>query len=178
LLKANAAQVIVLGVAHRSIALEPSAICLANDSLLFKEQAHHIGDINCVVSRIIEELVTPMKKLKIDYCEYVALKAILFFNPVSRDLVERGLVEEARRESLVALEKRCSKEPCRLGFLLLLLPPLEGVSQQLVEDVQLARLFGLANVDVLMQELILHDGSAKQLLHSLSSPSPHPVNTP
>lgn len=41
-----------------------------------------------------------------------------------------------------------------------------------VEDVQLARLFGLANVDSLMQELILHDeqSASDAVQKSLSSP--------
>lgn len=46
---------------------------------------------------------------------------------------------------------------CRSGRLLLLLPSLQAIAQQMVEDLQLARLFGLANLDSLMQELILHD---------------------
>uniref|UniRef100_A0A1I7U4T5 NR LBD domain-containing protein n=1 Tax=Caenorhabditis tropicalis TaxID=1561998 RepID=A0A1I7U4T5_9PELO len=46
---------------------------------------------------------------------------------------------------------------CRSGKLLLLLPSLQAIAQQLVEDVQLARLFGLVNVDSLMEELILND---------------------
>lgn len=99
LLKATAAQIIILGVAFRSLSLDNS-ICLANDTLIPKEHAANVGDIkwefsgfrfcsefssdfscSCVVGRIIDELVLPMRRLGVDLYEYVALKAILFFNP-------------------------------------------------------------------------------------------------
>lgn len=162
LLKATAAQIIILGVAFRSLSLENS-ICLANDTLIPKEHAANVGDINCVVGRIIDELVMPMRRLSIDLCEYVALKAILFFNPVAKDVTDSTAVENARIAFLRSIEKRCLQfstevSECRAGRLLLLLPSLQAVAQQMVEDVQLARLFGFANVDSLMEELILHDG--------------------
>ncbi|XGW21986.1 hypothetical protein V3C99_004723 [Haemonchus contortus] len=189
LLKATAAQIIILGVAYRSLSLENS-ICLANDTLIPKEHAANIGDINgenpketsqtffsCVVGRIIDELVLPMRRLGVDLCEYVALKAILFFNPVARDVSDSTTVENARIACLRAIERRCQRAPvistseCRTGRLLLLLPSLQAVAQQMVEDVQLARLFGLANVDSLMEELILHDERPdRDVRQSLASP--------
>ncbi|KJH52759.1 Ligand-binding domain of nuclear hormone receptor [Dictyocaulus viviparus] len=175
LLKATAAQIIILGVAFRSLSFENS-ICLANDTLIPKEHAANIGDINCVVGRIIDELVTPMRRLSIDLCEYVALKAILFFNPVAKDVADSTTVENARIAFLRAIEKRCQQysmeiSECRAGRLLLLLPSLQAVAQQMVEDVQLARLFGFANVDSLMEELILHDERAYgDVRQSLASP--------
>ncbi|KHJ83648.1 Ligand-binding domain of nuclear hormone receptor [Oesophagostomum dentatum] len=175
LLKATAAQIIILGVAFRSLSLENS-ICLANDTLIPKEHAANVGDINCVVGRIIDELVLPMRRLGVDLCEYVALKAILFFNPVARDVTDLNTVESARIACLRAIERRCQRAPlitseCRSGRLLLLLPSLQAVAQQMVEDVQLARLFGLANVDSLMEELILHDERPdRDVRQSLASP--------
>ncbi|CAD6197187.1 unnamed protein product [Caenorhabditis auriculariae] len=179
LLKGTAASIIVLGVAFRSICLKDS-ICLANDTLLPKEHAVNIGDINNVVSRIIDELISPMRRIHLDLIEYVALKAILFFNPVTRDVEDSDSVENARLACLRALEKRCARvasttateeNDCRSGRLLLLLPSLQAVAQQLVEDVQLARLFGLANVDSLISELILHDDkqSDPQIFQTLST---------
>lgn len=50
-----------------------------------------------------------------------------------------------------------SDDECRMGQLLLLLPAVQAVSQQLVEDVQLCRLFQLTDVDSLMQALILQE---------------------
>lgn len=45
--------------------------------------------------------------------------------------------------------------PLRFANLLLLLPPMLAISRDLVEDVQLAKLFGLASIDNLMLELML-----------------------
>uniref|UniRef100_A0A158P8I5 Nuclear receptor domain-containing protein n=1 Tax=Angiostrongylus cantonensis TaxID=6313 RepID=A0A158P8I5_ANGCA len=166
LLKATATQIIILGVAFRSLSLENS-ICLANDTLIPKEHAANIGDINCVVGRIIDELVMPMRRLAIDLCEYVALKAILFFNPGKRT--------SNMMSSILELSLRCQQfsveiSECRAGRLLLLLPSLQAVAQQMM-DVQLARLFGFANVDSLMEELILHDERAdRDVRQSLASP--------
>ncbi|CAO4361007.1 unnamed protein product [Caenorhabditis nigoni] len=191
LLKGGAASIIVLGVAYRSIHLGmDDTICLANDTLLPKEHATQVGDINhfsCVVGRILAELVNPMRRLDMDLVEYVALKAILFFNPVVRECNDQTSVENARFACLRSLQRRCTdkaivnqeddSQDCRSGKLLLLLPSLQAIAQQLVEDVQLARLFGLVNVDSLMEELILNDlkPSDPQILQtSLASP----VNTP
>ncbi|EFO90691.1 CRE-NHR-69 protein [Caenorhabditis remanei] len=184
LLKGGAAAMMVLGVAYRSICLKmDNTICLANDTLLSKEQAETVGDINGVVTRIISEIVNPMRRMNMDLIEYVALKAILFFNPVVREINDQNSVETARFAFLRSLQRRCTDKAlenmedemleCRSGKLLLLLPSLQAIAQQLVEDVQLARLFGLVNVDSLMEELILNEikPSETQVLQtSLSSP--------
>ncbi|KAF1768900.1 hypothetical protein GCK72_000713 [Caenorhabditis remanei] len=187
LLKGGAAAMMVLGVAYRSICLKmDNTICLANDTLLSKEQAETVGDINHfsgVVTRIISEIVNPMRRMNMDLIEYVALKAILFFNPVVREINDQNSVETARFAFLRSLQRRCTDKAlenmedemleCRSGKLLLLLPSLQAIAQQLVEDVQLARLFGLVNVDSLMEELILNEikPSETQVLQtSLSSP--------
>lgn len=187
LLKGGAASNIVLGVAYRSVIQNAGdSICLANETKLGKEQAEQVGDINCVVGRIIDEVVTPMRRLRFDLCEYVALKAILFYNPVARDLNDTSTVEDHRYSVLRSIQKRCTEKAlenmedeqleCRNGKLLLLLPAIQAIAQQLVEDVQLARLFGLVNVDSLMEELILNDRKVTDnpiLQQNLSSP----VNT-
>ncbi|CAJ0578067.1 unnamed protein product, partial [Mesorhabditis spiculigera] len=187
LLKANATQIIVLGVAYRSVSMEllQDAICLANDALISREHAALVGDINCVVRRILDELVVPIRRLSIEPADYVALKAIVFFNPVSNDVTDYEKVDGARLECLAALEKRCARLEecgalrCRLGRLLLLLPPLQAIAQQLIEDVQLAAVFGVANVDALMQELILQDASANNVITTLSTTAnnPQPIKT-
>lgn len=80
ILKANATSLIVLGVAIRSVSVE-NGICLANDTILPVENAALVGDINAVVVKIVKELVRPVRELGVQVAEYVALKAVLFFNP-------------------------------------------------------------------------------------------------
>lgn len=62
-------------------------------------------------------------------------------------------------------------DECRLGQLLLLLPSVQAVAQQLVEDVQLCRLFQLTNVDALMQALILHEKADQHIVEQLTGTS-------
>jgi hypothetical protein len=84
-------------------------------------------------------------------------------------------INDTRQEILAAFEYYVIKVspqqhiPHRFGNLLLLLPPIlvgafpicthypyiQAIARDLVEDVQLARLFGLANIDSLMSELML-----------------------
>lgn len=71
-------------------------------------------------------------------------------------------VEETRQRILAAFEHQVTSSehkkgemPLRLANLLLLLPPLMAIGRDLVEEAQLAKLFGLANVDELMAELLL-----------------------
>jgi len=166
LLKANAAPLIVLGVAYRSLNTD-GGVYLANEKILPLGQATLIGDINLVVARIINELVLPMRELNYDVNDYVALKATLFFNPYSiqpSDHTSVSILKNTRMLALKALRnvKNDDTEECRFGQLLLLLPAVHSIAQQLVEDVQLCHLFQLTNVDELMQELILHDGKNKE----------------
>uniref|UniRef100_A0A0M3HTJ0 NR LBD domain-containing protein n=1 Tax=Ascaris lumbricoides TaxID=6252 RepID=A0A0M3HTJ0_ASCLU len=80
--------------------------------------------------------------------------------------------EKARLDSLRALQSRCGDEECRASLLLLFLPPIHSVAQQLIENVELASTFHLINVDALMQELILRN-QPSTIIQQLTSPFPH-----
>lgn len=70
-------------------------------------------------------------------------------------------IEKTREEVLSAFEHHVTKVspyghmPFRLASLLLLLPPIMSIARDLAEEAQLAKLFGLANIDTLMAELML-----------------------
>ena len=57
--------------------------------------------------------------------------------------------------SLVVKAKTHSDNLFRFGQILLLLPTLQTISWQLVEQIQLARIFGGTKVDSLLQEMLL-----------------------
>lgn len=158
LLKANAASLIVLGVAYRSLNTD-GGVYLANEKILPTDQATVIGDINLVVSRIINELVIPMRELSYDANDYVSLKAAIFFNPYSISMflifimeinvcitgpAEPSTISILKNTRILALKALRSQKPddldeCRFGQLLLLLPAVHSIAQQLVEDVQLCQ---------------------------------------
>lgn len=79
----------------------------------------------------------------------------------------KGLRDVARVESLrdqiqTNLEDYISDRQydCRgrLGKLLLTLPALQSISWQMVEQIQFAKLFGVAQIDNLLQEMLLGGG--------------------
>lgn len=43
----------------------------------------------------------------------------------------------------------------RFGEILLMLPPLQSITWQMIEQVQFAKLFGMARIDNLLQEMLL-----------------------
>jgi hypothetical protein len=161
LLRHFSAQHLVICAAYRSIGAKDDSIYLNNYSCLPRD-APKIPDVNRVAARILDHLTNPMKRLHIDEKEYVALKAVAFFDPIAKGVEESaGDIEKIREEVLSAFEHHVTKVspyqkmPFRLANLLLLLPPTMSIARDLAEEAQLAKLFGLANIDNLMVELML-----------------------
>lgn len=65
-----------------------------------------------------------------------------------------------RFQAQVLLDEATYEQRGRFGELLLMLPPLQSVAWQMVEQLQLARLLGEASVDTLLQEMLLGEGAA------------------
>lgn len=94
---------------------------------------------------------------------FVLIKYCTFsFSVVAKGVEESaGDIEKIREEVLSAFEHHVTKVspyqkmPFRLANLLLLLPPTMSIARDLAEEAQLAKLFGLANIDNLMVELML-----------------------
>uniref|UniRef100_A0A915IGC1 NR LBD domain-containing protein n=1 Tax=Romanomermis culicivorax TaxID=13658 RepID=A0A915IGC1_ROMCU len=61
----------------------------------------------------------------------------------------------ASTRAMLASQGRRCVDDVRFGNILLLSPPLQAMSQQFVEDLQLASLFGMATFDKLLEELLL-----------------------
>uniref|UniRef100_A0A915N9F2 Zinc finger, C4 type n=1 Tax=Meloidogyne javanica TaxID=6303 RepID=A0A915N9F2_MELJA len=141
------------------------AIWLANDRCVPRD-APKLPDVNRVVARILDHLTAPMRRLHLEDREFVALKAVAFFDPMAKDIEEPAKleIEKIRQQIMLAFEYQVTNKVNnqqlislnnRLANLLLLLPPLMAIGRDLVEEAQLAKLFGLANVDELMAELLL-----------------------
>ncbi|CAI2305311.1 unnamed protein product [Caenorhabditis sp. 36 PRJEB53466] len=161
LLRHFSAQHLVMCAAFRSIHLS-DAVWLTNETCLHKDSPK-IPDMNRVAERIIDQVTNPMRQLHMNEIEYIALKAIAFFDPLAKGVSHEsyGDVEEMRQRVLESFERHVRfvspyrDMPLRFANLLLLLPPMLAISRDLVEDVQLAKLFGLASIDNLMLELML-----------------------
>uniref|UniRef100_A0A5S6QDC8 Nuclear receptor domain-containing protein n=1 Tax=Trichuris muris TaxID=70415 RepID=A0A5S6QDC8_TRIMR len=158
LLRSYAAEHLLLSVARRSIPYR-DILLLNNDAFIPRSYSSQLHDINQVIYRVLDELVEPMRELNADDTEYACLKALLFFNPNTHGLKSNKEIKDVRQKVLLGLQAYCNRNDkngsLRFGNLLLLLPPLQAMSQQFIEDLQLVTIFGICRVDKLLDELLL-----------------------
>uniref|UniRef100_A0A6P7GUH1 Transcription factor HNF-4 homolog isoform X1 n=1 Tax=Diabrotica virgifera virgifera TaxID=50390 RepID=A0A6P7GUH1_DIAVI len=167
LLRAHAGEHLLLGLARRSMHLK-DVLLLGNNCIITKECPAMIPDprnvspdmsISRVGTRIIDELVKPMNDVQIDDTEFACLKAIVFFDPNAKGLSEPARIKTLRYQIQINLEDYISDRQYdsrgRFGELLLTLPPLQSITWQMIEQIQFAKLFGVAHIDSLLQEMLL-----------------------
>ncbi|CAL2049930.1 unnamed protein product [Caenorhabditis brenneri] len=168
LLKNFAGQHVTLCVAYRSVGAS-DALKLLNDLYIpraskttphLKEYVDGFYLKDC--EKVMDQLVEPMRFLKLDNKEFVALKACVLFNPVAPGLSSHAcnLVLSARRKIFSAFERyvKATKplETTRVGDLtFFILTPLSVLSKSISEDIMFTKVSGVARIDVLMEELIL-----------------------
>lgn len=138
-------------------------------------------DISRIGARIIDELVRGMKDVNIDDAELACIKALVFFDPHARGLNEPQRIKALRHQILNNLEDYVSDRQYdsryvlavsivrrirwlifvfpfhrgRFGEILLMLPVLQSITWQMIEQIQFAKLFGMAHIDSLLQEMLL-----------------------
>ncbi|CAI5782421.1 hepatocyte nuclear factor 4-beta-like isoform X1 [Podarcis muralis] len=156
LLRAHAGEHLLLGAAKRSIPYT-DFLLLGNDFII----PMHCPELEIarVATRILDELVKPLREIQIDENEYACLKAIVFFDPDCKGLSEPGKVKNMRFQVQVNLEDYINDRQYdsrgRFSDILLLLPPLQSITWQMIEQVQFVKLFGVARIDSLLQEMLL-----------------------
>ncbi|XP_073516013.1 hepatocyte nuclear factor 4-beta-like isoform X2 [Phyllobates terribilis] len=161
LLRAHAGAHLLLGVAKRSLPYK-DFLLLGNDFII-PMQCPEL-EIARVAVRILDELVKPLREIQIDDNEYACLKAIIFFDPDCKGLSDSSKVKNMRFQVQVNLEDYINDRQYdsrgRFSDLLLLLPPLQSITWQMIEQVQFAKLFGMARIDSLLQEMLLGGSGA------------------
>ncbi|XP_020657600.3 hepatocyte nuclear factor 4-beta [Pogona vitticeps] len=171
LLRAHAGEHLLLGVAKRSIPYT-DFLLLGNDFII-PMQCPEL-EIARVATRILDELVKPLREIQIDENEYACLKAIVFFDPDCKGLSEAGKVKNMRFQVQVNLEDYINDRQYdsrgRFSDILLLLPPLQSITWQMIEQVQFVKLFGVARIDSLLQEMLL-GGTSMEVPQYPSGPS-------
>ncbi|XP_068117191.1 hepatocyte nuclear factor 4-beta-like isoform X2 [Hyperolius riggenbachi] len=165
LLRAHAGAHLLLGVAKRSLPYK-DFLLLGNDFII-PMQCPDV-EIARVALRILDELVKPLREIQIDENEYACLKAIIFFDPDCKGLSDASKVKNMRFQVQVNLEDYINDRQYdsrgRFSDILLLLPPLQSITWQMIEQVQFAKLLGMAKIDSLLQEMLL-GGSAMDGAH-------------
>ncbi|XP_057193580.1 hepatic nuclear factor 4, beta [Triplophysa rosa] len=158
LLRAHSAEHLILGVTRRSLPYN-DVILLGNDFIIPVRGIEQ--EMSKLATRVLEELVRPLKELSITDTEFVCLKTIVFFAPDCPGLQCAQAVRQLRFQAQLLLDEATSEQRGRFGELLLLLTTLQSVAWQMVEQLQLMRLLGKANVDSLLMEMLLGEEAAR-----------------
>ncbi|KAK6477164.1 hepatocyte nuclear factor 4-beta-like [Huso huso] len=170
LLRAHAGEHLILGVARRSLPYD-DILLLGNDFVILMSGPD--PEVSRVAARILDELVRPLRELDITDSEFACLKTIIFFDPDCPGVEQCLVVKQLRFQAQILLEDSSSERRGRFGELLLLLPPLQSVAWQMVEQLQLARMVGAAQVDSLLQEMLLGGGvGSRGAIPEYSQPGP------
>ncbi|KAG8225948.1 hypothetical protein J437_LFUL005986 [Ladona fulva] len=162
LLRAHAGEHLLLGLARRSLHLK-DILLLGNNCIITRHpmdgEISSDLDISRVGSRIMDELVRPLAEVQVDDSEFACLKAIVFFDPNAKGLSEPARIKCLRYQIQINLEDYISDRQYdsrgRFGELLLALPALQSITWQMIEQIQFAKLFGVARIDSLLQEMLL-----------------------
>ncbi|XP_055356008.1 transcription factor HNF-4 homolog isoform X2 [Paramacrobiotus metropolitanus] len=157
LLRAHAGEHLILGVARRSVHLK-DILLLGNESMIVPHSSTEV-DIGRIAARVLQELIKPFREIQIDDKEFACTKAIVFFDPDAKGLSDPQRIKNIRYQILVNLEDyindRQYESRGRFGELLLLIPSLQSIAWQMIEQIQLAKLIGKAQIDSLLQEMLL-----------------------
>ncbi|XP_037061418.1 hepatocyte nuclear factor 4-alpha isoform X2 [Peromyscus leucopus] len=174
LLRAHAGEHLLLGATKRSMVFK-DVLLLGNDYIV-PRHCPELAEMSRVSVRILDELVLPFQELQIDDNEYACLKAIIFFDPDAKGLSDPGKIKRLRSQVQVSLEDYINDRQYdsrgRFGELLLLLPTLQSITWQMIEQIQFIKLFGMAKIDNLLQEMLL-GGSASDAPHAHHPLHPH-----
>lgn len=178
LLRAHAGEHLLLGLAKRSLHL--TDVLLLGNNCVIPRYCGESGvtsdlDISRVGTRVMDELVRPLTEVHIDDTEFACLKAIVFFDPNSKGLSDSSKIKYLRYQIQINLEDYISDRQYdsrgRFGELLLTLPALQSITWQMIEQIQFAKLFGVAKIDSLLQEMLLGGSSG-----DTSNGQPAPTN--
>ncbi|KAM9308048.1 hepatocyte nuclear factor 4-gamma [Gastrophryne carolinensis] len=165
LLRAHAGEHLLLGITKRSMMFKD--LLILGNSYVIHRNCNEI-EISRVANRILDELVQPFQEIQIDDNEYACLKAIVFFDPDAKGLSNPSKIKSMRFQVQISLEDYINDRQYdsrgRFGELLLLLPTLQSITWQMIEQIQFVKLFGLIKIDNLLQEMLL-GGSVTESSH-------------
>ncbi|XP_064466997.1 hepatocyte nuclear factor 4-gamma-like isoform X2 [Ornithodoros turicata] len=188
LLRAHAGEHLLLGLARRSMHIK-NMLLLGNDFVIPRVSSE--VEISRIGARIMDELVATLQEVHIDDTEFACLRAIVFFDPHTKGLSEPQKIKALRYQVQTNLEDYINDRQYdsrgRFGEIMLLLPTLQSITWQMIEQIQFAKLFGMAKVDNLLQEMLLggmvgpqafyNQGTSPECQATISAMIPQPTTS-
>uniref|UniRef100_A0A452EZR6 Hepatocyte nuclear factor 4 alpha n=1 Tax=Capra hircus TaxID=9925 RepID=A0A452EZR6_CAPHI len=131
-------------------------------------------------SRIFQLQVALLRAHAGEHLLLGATKRSMVFKDVllldAKGLSDPGKIKRLRSQVQVSLEDYINDRQYdsrgRFGELLLLLPTLQSITWQMIEQIQFIKLFGMAKIDNLLQEMLL-GGSSSEAPHAHHPLHPH-----
>uniref|UniRef100_A0A1I7Y7M6 NR LBD domain-containing protein n=1 Tax=Steinernema glaseri TaxID=37863 RepID=A0A1I7Y7M6_9BILA len=186
LLKHTSAAFGLLNTLQRS--MTSAHIVLPNDTYLSLTSIYN-ADAVSIVTRIFDELLSPLRRIQLEQAEFSCLKAFVLLSPdvSGLSIPTRDRLREARDGfsralfTYLAQSQSAPDASVRLSNLLMLIPSLFSVAQAIADNVFLGPLFGLsdqpsahpATVPSAEQKAALVPSTSPQ---SVISPEPSPVS--
>lgn len=157
-------------------------IVLPNDSYLSLSNMYH-ADISAVISRILDELLSPLRRLGVECSEFACLKALVLLQPDVSGLsvTSRDRIRESRDSFLRALftylnqSRSAPDASVRQSNLLMIVPSLFSIGQVVLENASLGPLFGLSDPTTVPQPAVTVANSTADSASILSDFASYPA---
>ncbi|XP_041696575.1 retinoic acid receptor RXR-gamma-B isoform X2 [Coregonus clupeaformis] len=156
LLRAGWNELLIASFSHRSVTVK-DGILLATGLHVQRSSAHSAG-VGSIFDRVLTELVSKMKDMKMDKTELGCLRAIVLFNPDAKGLSNPPEVEGLREKVYASLESytkaKYPDQPGRFAKLLLRLPALRSIGLKCLEHLFFFKLIGDTPIDTFLMEML------------------------
>ncbi|XP_065510874.1 retinoic acid receptor RXR-beta [Caloenas nicobarica] len=156
LLRAGWNELLIASFSHRSITVK-DGILLATGLHVHRNSAHSAG-VGAIFDRVLTELVSKMRDMRMDKTELGCLRAIILFNPDAKGLSNPSEVELLREKVYASLESYCKQkypeQQGRFAKLLLRLPALRSIGLKCLEHLFFFKLIGDTPIDTFLMEML------------------------
>ncbi|XP_057261334.1 retinoic acid receptor RXR-beta-like, partial [Pezoporus wallicus] len=156
LLRAGWNELLIASFSHRSISVQ-DGILLATGLHVHRNSAHSAG-VGAIFDRVLTELVSKMRDMRMDKTELGCLRAIILFNPDAKGLSNAAEVELLREKVYAGLEAYCKQrypeQQGRFAKLLLRLPALRSIGLKCLEHLFFFKLIGDTPIDTFLMEML------------------------
>ncbi|XP_063712424.1 hepatocyte nuclear factor 4-gamma-like [Symsagittifera roscoffensis] len=163
LLRASAGEQLILGVAKRSLYSKVNSLVLGNNYILTTNTGLLYPDMISIVSAIMTDIVEPMREMRLETTEFVLIKAIIFFEPLARNLKDSQRIKTVRRDLYEQLERSISERfldgnsTTRFAEILALQAPLSKLAYKMKDQLKNSIMCGSVRIDKLLNEMLLQE---------------------